>query len=75
VAKRQHYCRLTAKSDKQIKTTWNIIKHETGKLCLTEHIPSLLINDDKVKDLEVIADAFSTFFLTVTENLASGSKR
>jgi nickel-dependent lactate racemase len=27
VAKRKHYCRLIAKSDNQIKTTWNIIKH------------------------------------------------
>jgi hypothetical protein len=27
-AKRQHCCRLIAKSDNQIKITWNIIKHE-----------------------------------------------
>jgi hypothetical protein len=31
-AKRQHYCRLTEKLDRQIETTWNIINHETGKL-------------------------------------------
>jgi hypothetical protein len=61
-AKRQHYCRLTAKSNNQIKTTWNIIKPETGKLHLTEQMPSLLINDQKVKDPEVIADVFNTFF-------------
>jgi hypothetical protein len=30
-AKRHHYCRLLAKSDNQINTTCNIIKHETGK--------------------------------------------
>jgi hypothetical protein len=36
-AKRQHYCRLIEKSDK-IKTTWNMIKHETGKLHWTEQI-------------------------------------
>jgi hypothetical protein len=47
--------------DNQIKTAWNIIKHETGKLPLTEHIPSLLINDEEVKDPEVIADNFNTF--------------
>jgi hypothetical protein len=40
--KRQHYCSLTAKSDNQIKTTLNIIKRETGKLHLTEEIPSFL---------------------------------
>jgi hypothetical protein len=54
-AKRQHYCRLITKLDNQIKTTCNIIKHETGKLHLTEQIPSLLINDE-VKDPEVTAD-------------------
>jgi hypothetical protein len=46
----------------QIKTIWNIIKQQTGKLHLTEQIPSLLINDEKVKDLEEIAGAFNTFF-------------
>jgi hypothetical protein len=60
--KRQHYCKLIAKSDNRIKTTWNIIKHETGKLHLTEQIPSLLRNDEEVKDPEVIADAFNTFY-------------
>jgi hypothetical protein len=40
-AKRQHYCRLIAKSDFKIKTTWTIIKHETGKLHWTEQMPSV----------------------------------
>jgi hypothetical protein len=62
VAKRQHYWRLIAKSDNKIRTTWNIIKHESGKLQQTEQIPSVLINGDKVKDPEIIADAFNTFF-------------
>jgi hypothetical protein len=35
-AKKQHYSRLTAKSDNKIKTTWNIIKRETGKMHLSE---------------------------------------
>jgi hypothetical protein len=30
---------------------------------------SSLINDETVKDSEVIADAFNTFLLTITENL------
>jgi hypothetical protein len=61
-AKRQRYCRLKAKSDNQIKTAWNIIKHETGELHLTEQTPSLLRNAEEVKDPEVIADAFNPFF-------------
>jgi hypothetical protein len=39
------------------------------ELHLTEQIPSLLVNNEKVKDLEVIADAFNTFFLAITEKL------
>jgi hypothetical protein len=34
--KRQHYCRLIAKSDNKIKETWDIIKCESGKLHLTK---------------------------------------
>jgi hypothetical protein len=67
-AKRQHYHRLIEKSDNKIKTAWNIIKHESGKLHLMVQIASLLINKDKVKDSQKIADAFNTFFL-ITENL------
>jgi hypothetical protein len=66
-AKRQHYNRLITKFNNQIKTTWNIIRHERGKSHLTEQIPSLLINDEKVKDPKDIADAFNTFFLTITQ--------
>jgi hypothetical protein len=48
--------------DNQIKTAWNIIKHETGKLHLTEETPSLFINDKEVKNPEVIADTLNTFY-------------
>jgi len=46
-AKKQHYNRLIAKYDNKIKTTWNIIKQETGKIHVTEQMPSLLINNEK----------------------------
>jgi hypothetical protein len=36
-------------SDDKIKTTWNIIKQETGKIHVTEQMPSLLINNKKKK--------------------------
>jgi hypothetical protein len=49
--KKQPYSRLIAKSDNKIKTTWNIIKTETGKIHLSEQKPSLLTNNKKVKDL------------------------
>jgi hypothetical protein len=47
-AKRQYHHRLIAKSDNQIKTTCNIIKH------LMEQIPSLLIKEKIVRDPEVL---------------------
>jgi hypothetical protein len=43
----------------------NIINQKTGKLHLTDWIPSLLINNEKVKDTEEIACAFNTFFPTM----------
>jgi hypothetical protein len=52
-----------------MKTTWNIIKSESGKLHLTEQLPSVLINSEKVNDPQIIVDAFNTFFLQITENL------
>jgi hypothetical protein len=48
-AKEQHYNRLTAKSNNKIKTTWNIIKKQTGKVHSVEQVPTLLVNDKKIK--------------------------
>jgi hypothetical protein len=56
-------------SDNKIKTAWNIIKRETGKIHLPEQMPSLLINEEKVKGPGKVADTFNNFFLTITENL------
>jgi hypothetical protein len=68
-AKKQHYSRLIVKSDNKIKTTWNIIKKETGKVRLNEQTPSLFTDDAKVKDPESVANTFNNFFLTITESL------
>jgi hypothetical protein len=65
-AKRHHYDRLTATSDSKIKT-WNTIKQETGKIHATEQMPSLLVNDEKIKDK--VAEVFNSFFLSNAENL------
>ena len=68
-AKKQHYFTLKAKSDNQIKTTWNIIKKETGRVDSVEQVPTLLVNDDKLKDPTDVANAFNNFFITITEKL------
>jgi hypothetical protein len=39
------------------------------KITCTENIPSLFMNDEKVKDPEVTADTFNTSFLTIPEYL------
>jgi len=65
--KKQHYSRLTAKSNNKIKTKWNIMKKETGKVNSVEQVPILLVNDEKLKDPTGIANAFNNFFLEITE--------
>jgi hypothetical protein len=67
--KRQHYCRTIEKADNKIKTTWNMIKHESGKLQRMEQIPPFLINNENIIDPQKIADAFNTFILKITYNL------
>jgi hypothetical protein len=32
-----------------MKTAWNIIKKETGKVHSVEQVPTLLVNDDKFR--------------------------
>jgi ribosomal protein L33 len=41
-AKKRHYSRRIAKSNNKIKTTWNNIKKETGKVHSVEQVPTLL---------------------------------
>jgi hypothetical protein len=45
-----------------MKTTWNIIKQETGKIHVTEQISSLLREDEKIKYTEKVADVINSFF-------------
>ena len=63
-ATKQHYSRFTAKSNNKIKTTWNIIKKERGKIHSVE-----LVNGEKLKDLTNMAIVFNYFFITVNEKL------
>jgi hypothetical protein len=45
------------------------LMQETGKIHVTEQILSLLINFEKIKDPEKIADVFNSFVLSIAENL------
>jgi hypothetical protein len=68
-AKKQHYSRVIARSSNKVKTTWNIIRKETGKLHPTEQIPSLVVGNEKLKEPKSMANAFNNYFLTVAEKL------
>jgi hypothetical protein len=60
-AKMQHYSRHIAQSDNKIKT-WNTIKRKTGKIHFTEQMPSLLTNNEKLKDQGTVPNAFNNLF-------------
>jgi hypothetical protein len=47
----------------------NIRKQETRKIHVTEQMPSLLINYEKIKDPEQFATVFNNFFLSIAEHL------
>lgn len=66
-ARKQLCSRLTAKSDNEIRSTWNI-KNCLGKIRLTEEMPTILAYNEKVKDPKKVADAFKSFFLTASES-------
>ena len=68
-AKKQHYSRLIAKSNNKIRTTWDITNEETGKVHLVEQVPTLLVNDEKLKDPTDVANAFNNFLITITEKI------
>jgi hypothetical protein len=67
-AKRQHCNRLTGKSNNKMKTTWNVVKQGTGKIHVTEQMPSLLMNNEQIKDPEKVTDVLNSFFLSTAEN-------
>jgi hypothetical protein len=60
-AKKQNCSRLTVKSNNKIKTTWNIIKKEIGKIRSVEQVPTLLVNNEKLKYPTEVAKAFNNF--------------
>jgi len=68
-AEKQHYSRLIAKSNNKIRTTWNIIKKETETVHSVEQVPTLLVNDEKLRDPTHMANAFNNFFIKITEKL------
>jgi hypothetical protein len=61
------FSRIITKSNNKIKTKWNIVKKEIEKCVKMEQVPSIIMNDEKLKDPKKVAGASNKHFLTVTE--------
>jgi hypothetical protein len=46
-----------------------MINKEIGKTHSVEQVPTLLVNNEKLKDPPDVANAFNNFFITITEKL------
>jgi len=53
-----------------MKTIWNVVKRETGKVQLSCEIASININNTEIKDSQLIANEFSTYSVRVAEDTA-----
>jgi hypothetical protein len=65
----QHYSRIISNLIKKIKTTWNITKKETENIHSVQHVPTLLVNNEKLKDPKNLANGFNNFFIEITKKL------
>ena len=70
-----YYDKLISKSNNKTKTTWKIIKKETGKNNCQNYIKSLNINDTKTNVPHEIANKFNDYFLTVTDTVRGNIKK
>jgi hypothetical protein len=52
----------------QQEARWDIMKHETGKLYVTEELQSRHHKECKTKHPNTIANFFNDFFLIITKN-------
>jgi Notch-like protein len=66
-AKKVYYDSVILKSHNKIKTTWSIIKKETGYKNHTDEPQSLKINNIIIKDKGHIANAFNEYFSSVAQ--------
>jgi hypothetical protein len=70
--KKVYYVNKITKSHNKIKTTWSIIKRETGNKNHKSEPQSLKINNTLIKATKHIANAFNEYFIsaqTITDNL------
>lgn len=77
IAKSNYFKGKIMNSSNKIKTTWDIIKRETGKYKPRDNSLTLKINDAQIKSEKEIADIFNNFFVNIpietTSNLNSST--
>ena len=69
IAKILHHNNQIIHSNNTIKTTWNIIKNETGGNN-TKYNNTNTLNTDKDYNKSINAEVFNKYFLTVAENVS-----
>ena len=52
-----------------MKRTWNITKEEKGKVHSVEQVPTLLVNNEKLKDSTDVASVLNNFFNNYWRNV------
>ena len=68
-AKRMDYDKLILNSCNKIKTTWNIINTESGRMKKRNETLALNINGMKITDQQTIADTFNEHFATIADKI------
>lgn len=68
-AKTLHLNNQIIHSNNKIKTTWNIIKRETGRLNI-KHDKVNICNTDKKYNESINVEIFNKYFLTVANNIS-----
>ena len=68
-AKHMDYDKLILNSCNKIKTTWNIINTESGRMKKRNETLALNINGMKITDQQTIADTFSEHFATIADKI------
>jgi len=68
-AKLLHYNEQILTSQNKTKTTWNIVKSETGKTTKKKEITLLNTEGILTQSQQTIANAFNDYFLTISEKL------
>jgi hypothetical protein len=76
-AKKLYYDSKIANSNNKMKTTWEILKKETGNKNCSHKVQALEMNNVKITDQNAIANSFNKYFVSIadknTENLESNT--